>query len=132
MTDSTASAPASSPLTAWVEIPVSDLDAAVAYYDKVFGWTSTIRTDMGPNPIANLNDGMDAGGAHLYPGMPGKGSGATTHLKINGKIEEAAARVIEAGGEVVGPIVEIPPGRFQYTLDLDGNSIGLFEPAAAQ
>ncbi|MDA9207928.1 VOC family protein [Octadecabacter sp.] len=118
-------------MTAWVEIPVTDLEASVAYYDEVFGWKSTIRTDMGPNPIANLNDGMDAGGAHLYPGMAGAGTGSTTHLAISGTIEAAAKRVAKAGGQVVGPVVDIPPGRFQYTLDLDGNSIGLFEPKVA-
>jgi len=118
-------------MVAWVEIPVTDLEASVAYYDEVFGWKSTIRTDMGPNPIANLNDGEDAAGGHLYSGKPGKGTGSTTHLVIRDTIEAAAERVVKAGGQVVGPIVDIPPGRFQYTLDLDGNSVGLFEPKIA-
>ena len=118
-------------LVAWVEIPVTDLEASVAYYDAVFGWKSTIRTDMGPNPIANFNDGEDAAGGHLYPGKPGKGAGSTAHLVIRDTIEAAADRVVKAGGQVVGPIVDIPPGRFQYTSDLDGNSIGLFEPKIA-
>ena len=118
-------------MVAWVEIPVTDLEASVAYYDVVFGWKSTIRTDMGPNPVANFNDGEDAAGGHLYPGKPGEGAGSTIHLVIRDKIETAAERVLKAGGQVVGPIVDIPPGRFQYTLDLDGNSVGLFEPKIA-
>jgi len=40
------------------------------------------------------------------------------------------ARCDDAGCKVVSPIVEIPPGRFAYARDLDGNSLGLFESAA--
>ncbi|MCF2904895.1 VOC family protein [Octadecabacter sp. CECT 8868] len=116
------------PMTAWVEIPVTDLEKSMAYYDEVFGWTSQMVTDMGPNPIAILDGADNGGGGHLYPGKPpATGTGATLHLSVSGKLEDAAARVTKAGGEVLGPIVDIPAGRFQYTLDLDGNSIGLFE-----
>lgn len=118
-------------MTAWVEIPVSNLEASVAFYDEVFGWTSTINNDMGPNPVAVFNDAMDAAGGQLYPGKPASGTGSTTHLTISGRVEAAAERVVKMGGKMVGPVVEIPPGRFQYALDLDGNSIGLFEPKAA-
>ena len=38
-------------------------------------------------------------------------------------------RVKQAGGTVVSPIIQIPPGRFFYATDPDGNSIGLFEVA---
>lgn len=120
------------PMTAWIEIPVSDLEKSMAYYDEVFGWSSKIVADMGPNPIALLNGENEGGGGHLYPGKtPTAGTGATLHLTCTGKLEDAGARVTKAGGELLGPIVEIPAGRFQYSLDLDGNSIGLFELKAA-
>ena len=120
------------PMAAWLEIPVSDLEASKTYYDQVFGWSSMMLSDMGPNPIVVLNGADVAGGGHLYPGKsPEAGTGATMHLTVNGALEDAIARVEPAGGQVVGPIVEIPSGRFQYTLDLDGNSIGLFEVKAA-
>ncbi len=120
------------PMTAWLEIPVTDLEKSMSFYDAVFGWTSSIVTDMGPNPIAVLNAASDTSGGHLYPGKPAKaGTGATLHLTVSDTIEAAAGRAIDAGGEILGPIVDIPPGRFQYMLDLDGNSIGLFEPKAA-
>lgn len=122
---------ANGPLTAWTEIPVTDLEASTAFYDHVFGWSSTIRSDMGPNPVAFFNDQSDAAGGHLYPGKPAKGVGATIHLGIPDTIEAAAARVTEKGGTLVGPVVDIPAGRFQYFEDLDGNSVGLFEVVAA-
>ena len=47
-------------------------------------------------------------------------------------LEAARDRVAEAGGKVVMPDpVDIPPGRFVYVEDSEGNSIGLFEPKAA-
>ncbi len=118
------------PMTAWVEIPVADLAKAVAYYNTVFGWASKIVTDMGPDPVAHFNNGDAVAGGHLYEGKPAAGVGPTVHLAVAGKLEDVAQRVEPAGGHLVGPIVEIPAGRFQYTLDPDGNSIGLFEGGA--
>jgi predicted enzyme related to lactoylglutathione lyase len=34
------------------------------------------------------------------------------------------------GGKVLSPVITIPPGRFAYATDPDGNSIGLFEPVS--
>ena len=41
-------------------------------------------------------------------------------------LEDTLKRVAENGGKIVSEIVTIPPGRFAYCLDPDGNSIGLF------
>ncbi|MCF2871010.1 VOC family protein [Octadecabacter sp. G9-8] len=119
------------PMTAWIEIPVTDLDASAKFYDAVFGWTSQKITDMGPNPIVVLNGADEAGGGHLYPGTPAANSGSTVHLTVTDTVEATAARATKAGGQVMGPIVDIPSGRFQYMTDLDGNSIGMFELKAA-
>lgn len=120
------------PMAAWFEIPVTDLARAQAFYDEVCGWTSQVVTNMGPNPIVVLDGGDVAGGGHLYEGKPAAaGIGATIHVTIKGALEAAAERAIKAGGQIVGPIVPIPHGRFQYMIDPDGNSIGLFELAKA-
>lgn len=117
-------------ILSWAEIPVSDLDKAVAFYNAVFDYDMKIEM-MGPNPTAVLGSVTAAGGAHLYPGKPARDSGHTLHIAIEGALEDGIARVKAAGGEVVSPPVEIPDGRFVYALDLDGNSIGLFAPKAA-
>lgn len=113
----------------WTEIPVTDMDKAIAFYEQVFE-TKLEKQDAGPNPVANFPtaDGMGVAG-HLYPGTPAsKGNGPTIHLAVPGKLEDAIARTKKAGGTVVTDAIEIPPGRFAYAVDLDGNSIGLFEP----
>jgi uncharacterized protein len=114
----------------WAEVPVTDLAKARTFYEAVLGWPTVLHTD-GPNPRVDIGDNMNVISGHLYPGVPAaRGSGATAHFEVNGKLEDAIARVAPAGGEVVSPVITIPPGRFAYALDLDGNSIGLFESNA--
>ena len=38
--------------TVWMEIPVSDLDKAIGFYNKVLKTELNLVTDMGPNPVA--------------------------------------------------------------------------------
>jgi len=114
----------------WAEIPVSDLQRGITFYRTLTGH-ELVLDETGPNPIAvfgvaDLKTGVSG---HLYPGKPARpGEGPTVHLVMPDKVEAAMARCTAAGGTVVSPIVEIPPGRFAYAQDPDGNSIGLFEP----
>lgn len=115
----------------WTEIPVTDMEKSMAFYNDVFGWSLTLDTS-GPNPMAMFGDQKGVCGGHLYPGKPAAaGEGNTIHLAVPGKLEDTMARCDTAGGKVISPIIEIPPGRFAYALDPDGNSIGLFEAKAA-
>jgi predicted enzyme related to lactoylglutathione lyase len=114
----------------WCEIPVTDMEKSVAFYNEVFGFTLTID-NSGPNPMAMFpnKDAMVVAG-HLYPGKPATDAqGPTPHLAIPGALEDAIERCTAAGGTMRSPIVAIPPGRFAYAQDLDGNSIALFEVA---
>ncbi|RBW42357.1 VOC family protein [Loktanella sp. D2R18] len=113
----------------WAEIPVTDMDKSVAFYSEVFGYQMSID-NSGPNPMAVLGSEMNAVGGHLYPGKPAADGGNTIHLCVPDTLEAAIERCQAAGGKVVSPAITIPPGRFVYAKDLDGNSIGLFERAS--
>ncbi len=115
-------------IMAWGEIPVTDMDKAVAFYNEVFGYEMEID-NSGPNPMAVLGGLMNSAGAHLYPGAPAADGGNTIHLALPGDLESGMDRCTKAGGQVVSPAIAIPAGRFVYAKDLDGNSIGLFEAA---
>lgn len=119
-------------LAVWVEIPVSDMERASRYYEAVLQ-TELKRSDDGPNPMATFVTADESGvSGHLYPGRPAdNGAGPTVHLNCPGKLEETLDRVRQAGGQVISEIVAIPAGRFFYSVDLDGNSIGFFSPADA-
>ncbi len=114
----------------WVEIPVSDLARAKAFYASVTGFALKDE-QMGPNMTAVFGYQEGAGvSGHLFEGKPSpRGTGPVVSLAIAGSAEEAIERVQTAGGEVVSPVFEIPFGRFAYCLDMDGNSFSVFEPA---
>jgi len=116
----------------WIEMPVTDMDRAMAFYSKVFGYDFEVDTS-GPNPTAMFTpkDVQTGTAGYLYPGKPAaKGTGMSAHMEIPDDLDAAKARVIEAGGsfELDGAVIEMPFGRFSYALDPDGNSLGLFEP----
>ena len=111
----------------WSEIPVTDMERAKRFYGAVLEQELTDEANA-PGPMANFTAPDGAVSGHIYPGKPAtRGTGPTVHLAAPDKLEEAMDRVREAGGEVVGPAIDIPPGRFFHALDPDGNSIGLFE-----
>jgi len=115
--------------TVWIEIPVTDMEKSMAFYTEVTG-VELVLDNSGPNPMAIFQpEDMSVGTAgHLYPGIPAAaGTGPTVHLAAEGKLEDTMERVKSAGGTVVSPPISIPPGRFAYCHDLDGNSIGVFE-----
>lgn len=111
----------------WFEIPVTDMDAARAFYGAVLQNTLDLE-DGGPNPMARfVGKAEDSVCGHLYPGKPAPaGTGPTIHLSVPAPLEAAVERVTAHGGQVVTPIIAIPAGRFAYCLDPDGNSFGLF------
>ena len=116
------------PTVVWTEIPVRDLDKAQVFYETVFGFNMA-RDSSGPNDLVNFDAEMSGIGGHLYPGVPAAENGPTLHLAVPDNLEAAIVRCKEAGGAVVSPAITIPPGRFAYATDPDGNSLGLFETA---
>lgn len=112
----------------WFEIPVTDMERAKSFYGAVLK-AGFHDDDTGPNPMAVFaTKDMESGlSGHLYPGKPAPaGSGSTVHLLAPEPLEDSLQRVGQNGGKVVSGIVQIPPGRFAYCTDPDGNSIGLF------
>ncbi|MAM62054.1 VOC family protein [Maritimibacter sp. UBA3975] len=112
------------PIVVWGEIPVKNLEASAAFYDTVFGWTSAVDRS-GPQPMVLLNGAGDTVGANLFEGESATGN--IIHFAVPDSCEAAADRVSTAGGKVLSPPIEIPPGRFVMALDPDGNQIGLFQ-----
>jgi len=113
----------------WMEIPVSDMDRSVRFYNEAFGYGLSVD-NSGPNPMAVLPsaDGKGVAG-HLYPGKPASANGPTIHLAVPDTLEATIERWTGAGGKVLSDPIPLPFGRFAYGTDPDGNSIGLFQAA---
>ena len=116
----------------WMEIPVRDIDRGMAFYNSVFGYDLERSEDF-PNPLAMFpTDAPNGVSGHIYEGEPARpGEGSTIHLAVPDTLEATAARCEKAGGTIKSDPTPLPAGRFQYALDPDGNSIGLFEATAA-
>ena len=115
--------------TVWVEIPATDLDEAITFYNAVLQ-IELEKERMGPDEIAmfRVQDPSSGVAGHIYAGKPaGDGTGPTIHLASPGRLEDTLERVRAAGGKVISDPIQIPPGRFAYCLDPDGNSISMFE-----
>ena len=111
----------------WCEIPVTDMAAGVAFYSALFDSKMEI-IEEGPNPMSffpKQNENDVAG--HIYPGKPAQnGKGPTVHLHAPDTLEATAGRAQKAGAMIIGPVIDLPGGRFQYAIDPFGNSLGIF------
>ena len=118
------------PIVVWTEIPARDLDKAVAFYNQVFQWNMVVNRDY-PEPMAVLGDAMNTVSGNLYEGAPSaSGTGNRIHIQVP-NLAEATDRAKLAGAKIGQGPVEVPPGKFTFIEDLDGNTIGLFEAKAA-
>jgi len=118
------------------EVPADDVDRAVSFYDKAFGWriaswpgneyhlVTTVETDENgmPTEPGGINGGM------LKRQDPIKNTVITIQVD---DIDAALKTVEDAGGNVVRgrePVGDM--GFSAYFLDTEGNTLGLWENAS--
>jgi uncharacterized protein len=119
------------PLT-WFEIPATDLSRAVRFYETVLAVTLKLDA-MGPSQLAIFPYDKPAGGGCLTagPGAQPSAAGVMIYLNAAPSLDAALSRVTAAGGEVVVPRTELPPGlgAFARVRDTEGNLVGLHQLA---
>jgi predicted enzyme related to lactoylglutathione lyase len=102
------------------ELITPDLDAARAFYEPVFGWTT--QAFGGPEMVLVLNDGAVNGSMLAVPGAP-------AHWRpcfAVASTDAALRRVRELGGSVLSEPLEIPDGSLAVAADPEGTSFSLF------
>ncbi|WP_349742203.1 VOC family protein [Roseateles cavernae] len=115
-------------LVSYFEIPVLDLDRAVAFYEKVFA-IELQRTRIDGNEMALFPWQDDAPGASgaLAKGdsyMPGR-AGARLYFGVE-SIDATLAVAVAAGASVLYPVTAVPgAGWVAEFLDSEGNCIAL-------
>jgi predicted enzyme related to lactoylglutathione lyase len=107
----------------YIELQVTDLTAAKAFYAQAFGWTFN---DYGP-AYAGFVDGRRAGEAGgLSESADAKTGGGPLVILYSDALEDSLAAVRAAGGGVTKEIFAFPGGRrFQFT-DPSGNELGVW------
>ena len=117
-------------IIAWFEIPALQIERARAFYEQILKLELRVEA-IGPNTLAvfpynreTATGGCLMAGEHYKPST----DGATVYLNCEHELNAALARVEQAGGKVLLPRTELPPGMgaFAHVLDTEGNRIGLF------
>jgi len=112
----------------WVDIPVADLDRAIAFYRAVLGCEVTREGGAGFTFAVLEHVGSDIGGC-LVPASgdaaPALG-GPLVYLNVEGRIADAERAVAANGGRVLQPTESIGPhGHRAIVVDSEGNRVGL-------
>ncbi|MBL7490865.1 VOC family protein [Frankia sp. AgB1.9] len=117
----------------WTELAVRDADAAVGFYEDVFGWTGERES---------LGDGV----TYVYWSLDGRRFGGLmqmnevwppeipAHWMVYLQVEDAdacAAEIARLGGSVPVPPTNIPPGRFAVANDPLGAHFSILQPTTA-
>lgn len=115
----------------WNELTVRDVDAAIAFYTAVFGW-SVRENDMGGGVIYRemlLGENSVAGCMPMGDEFPAE---VPTHWMVYFSVDDCdamAARITELGGEVCVPPSDIPGiGRFAVANDPTGATFSILQP----
>jgi len=106
----------------YVEINVSDLAAAKAFYAQAFGWQFH---DYGPEyaGIRWVEGDGEVGGLNAT-GVPSRGGPLV--LLWSADLDASATAVADAGGEIVTGPYEFPGGRRFHFADPSGNELGVW------
>ena len=116
------------PLTLdYVELSVTDMQAARDFYGAAFGWTFTSYGNgySGIRTSAEA-EGEEAGGLALADEVT---RGGPFVLLFSDDLDATLAAVTAAGGEIVNGPYEFPGGRRFHFLDPSGNELGVWAEA---
>ncbi|WP_426185076.1 VOC family protein [Microbacterium sp. TWP3-1-2b2] len=108
----------------YVELTVTDLTAAKAFYAGAFGWRFV---DYGPDyaGIASpTDDGEEVGGLLLAP-QP-RANGGPLVLLYSDDLDATADAIVSAGGTILQPAYAFPGGRRLHFADPSGNELGVW------
>ncbi len=117
----------------WVDIPVLDLDRAIAFYAAVLA--SAVTEEGGPGfsfgLFAHSND--DVAGCLVASEGDNAPSprGPLVYLNASGRLASAVDAAVAHGGRVLEAVVPIGPNGFRaVVLDSEGNRVALHSPTA--
>ncbi|MCF4120597.1 VOC family protein [Antribacter sp. KLBMP9083] len=113
----------------WIDLGTPDLEATVAFYTGLFGWT---YTSFGPE-FGDYGQFSKSGQAIAGVGplaLPGQPAVWGTYLK-SFDVAATAVAAAEHGGTVAYGPDEVPgQGRFVTVIDPSGAAVGFWEPMA--
>ena len=112
----------------WTDIPVRNLDRAIAFYSAVLG-AEVLRQSAGPDLEFGLLPGYDRGvsgclcvGPDQVPSL----HGVLIYLNVKGRLDAAIDAAVKGQGKVLKPKHQIGSHGFRAIIeDSEGNRIAL-------
>ena len=117
----------------WVDIPVTDLDRAIAFYSAVTGQPVDRIGGPGFNFGLFKHEGNQVGGCLIESGEGVAPSllGPLVYLDASGRLDAAVAAAQQGGGKVLKARHSIAPNGFRAVIaDSEGNRIALHSMTA--
>jgi predicted enzyme related to lactoylglutathione lyase len=114
----------------WFELHTRDYDAAVRFYQEVFGWDTSVMSDAPDFRYTTLGDGRDAM-AGIMDSSNFLPEGVPAHWSVYFGSEDtdaSLARLVELGGTVLEPAQDSPYGRLALVADPMGASFRIVTP----
>ena len=109
----------------WFDIPVADLDRAVAFYRAVLG-VGVNKESFGAESMGVIEPKDGNGGCLVVNKAEIAAGGVLVYLNVNGRIRDAISKVVPNGGSVVQATHSLGPHGFRaVVLDSEGNRIAL-------
>lgn len=112
----------------WYEIPATNFDKTVKFYEAVLGIKIHMQEMNGMKMGFLPQEGDSVGGAIMTgPGQTPSGTGVTIYFKAGADLAITLARVTPAGGTVIMPktLISQQIGHIALFHDTEGNRIGL-------
>jgi predicted enzyme related to lactoylglutathione lyase len=102
----------------WSELNTRDLDGAITFYAKVFGWDADTTTADGMTYTEWKVAGRSIGGMmEMNEGYPAEApANWLTYFAVD-DCDDAVARAVELGGATLVPAMDVPPGRLAVLAD---------------
>ena len=117
----------------WFEIPVTNMDRAQSFYEKVIG--KALRREQFPigekvytlSVFAFSADGAKGCLMTGHDTLAPSTQGSLVYLDCVDSVDAALARALSMGAKLLKPKTALPPGMgfFAHIQDLDGNRVGV-------
>jgi len=111
----------------WFELHTRDYDAAVRFYQDVFGWQTSVMSDTPEFRYTTLGEGREAM-AGIMDSSTFLPEGVPAHWSVyfeSADVDASLARLAELGGTVLEPAQDTPYGRIALVADPMGASFRL-------
>lgn len=113
----------------WNDLGTTDVDAAMAFYGELLGWSYEPRMDDDPLRYMRIHNGDSENGSIHLQGDDEHGQPPSWVVYFGtADVDATDAKVIELGGEVIVEPLEVPAGgRVAVATDPQGAAFGLFD-----